>query len=59
LKLGCRETKVKRVAIVKFRVYKRSSNSGSSGIVQSGTNTAEITNVEETASGDRGYLLRE
>lgn len=57
--MGCREAKVKRIAVVKFRVYKRGSNSRGSGIVQSGTNTAKITNVKETASGDRGNLFRE
>ena len=59
VKLGSREAKVKRIAVVKLRVYKRSCNSRGSGIVQGGANTTEITNVKETASGDRGNLFRE
>ena len=59
VKLGCREAKVKRVAVIKLGVYKRGSNSRGSGKVQSGANTTEVANVKETASGDGGNLFRE
>ena len=59
VKLGCREAKVERVAVIKLGVYKRGSNSRGSGKVQSGANTTEVANVKETASGDGGNLFRE
>ena len=48
--MGSREAKVKRIALIKLRMYKRCGNSRGSGIVQGGANTTEITNVKETDS---------
>jgi len=57
--LSCREAKVKRVAVIKLGVYKRGCNSRGSGKVQGRADTTQVTNVKETASGDRGNLFRE
>jgi hypothetical protein len=42
---------VKRVAVVEFRMDKRSGNSGSSFVIKTGADTAKVTNQKKTAFG--------
>ena len=50
--MGMREVQRERVAVIKFRVNERCSNSLSSGIVKSVSYSPEVTNRLETRFGN-------
>ena len=58
INLCFRKVYVKRIAIVKPGVNKRSSNSAGSGVVYAWSNSAKVTNLQVASFGKRGNVFR-
>lgn len=58
IELTARKGRVERIAVIKFRMNERSSDSAGSFVIKRRANTTKVANVEKAAFRQGGNLIR-